>query len=160
MGQNTRTIHEVIQKPMQHLVVADFDFKISLARRLTRELMKKGQAKLATDILPLALFNEPERDEARAVIALEIRRGDPNSDVPGKVANELKIKIDAERNAKPPSIKGSPFPVSTQTLCGAVGVEFKPLVFLSPRPRHQRRPADRQRRENTWAEARPTSTRP
>ena len=75
-GQRTHTIHEEIQNPLTQLLAnADFDFKIVVARRLTRELVKKGQAEFAADMLPLAYFSEPEKDEARAVIALEIQRG-------------------------------------------------------------------------------------
>ena len=73
-----------------------------------------------------------ERDQARAVIALEIHRVDKGSDAPRKVANDLKTKIDAERNTKGSSIKSKQFPVSTQTLCSAAGVEFKPLVSAPP----------------------------
>jgi hypothetical protein len=127
-GQRLRTIHEDIQAPLTQLQgSADFDFKIGVARRLTRDLAKKGKAEFAADILPLSLFTEPERDEARAVIALEIKRADPSSDVPQRVAEALKARIETELNAKKKTIAWNPYPASAQTLCLAAGLEFRPL---------------------------------
>lgn len=130
-GQRGHTIHEEIQKPLgQYLRNAEFDFKIELARRLTRELVKKGQAEFAADMLPLAYFNDPEKDEASAVIALEIKRADPGSHLPHQIAEALKARIEAESQKKTPNWK--PYPASAQTLCGAVGLEFHPLAMPKP----------------------------
>jgi hypothetical protein len=74
----------------QPLVPSESDFRVTLARRLTRELARRGQAQLAADLLPLALFTDAEKADARATIALEIYRADRNSAVPPKVAEELK----------------------------------------------------------------------
>ena len=130
-GQRTHTIHEEVQNPLNRLLsTADFDFKIALARRLTRELVKKGQAEFAADILPLAYFSDPEKDEASAVIALEIRRADPGSALPHQIAEALKARIESESKSKSPNWK--PYPASAQTLCGAVGIEFHPLALPKP----------------------------
>ena len=134
MGQRPHTIHEEIQKPLsQFLMGADFDFKIVQARRLARELVRKGQAEFAADILPLALFTDSEKDEARAVIALEILRMEPNSDLPHRIAETLKVKIERDSKAKSPNWK--PYPASAQTLCGAVGIDFHPLSLPKPNER-------------------------
>jgi hypothetical protein len=132
-GQKHRTVHEELRKSLQHLAHADPDFKFAVARRLTREIVKKGQAEFAADLLPQVLFNDAQRDEALAVVALEIRRQDPGSDVPARVAAQLKGKIEREAKAKAdPKAKDkgpawNPYPASAQPLCAAVGIDFKPL---------------------------------
>ena len=128
MGQKTFTVLEELRKPLEQAAAqAEPDFKFLLARRLTRELTRKGQEAFAADLLPLALFAEPEKDEARAVVALEIYRVNKNSDVPRKVAEALKARIEAELKAKTRTINWNPYPASAQILCDAVGIDFKPL---------------------------------
>jgi hypothetical protein len=100
---------------------ADFEFKITVARQLTRKLAEKGQAELAADLIPLALFKDPEKDEARAVVALEIRRVDPGSALPKTVADELKAQFAGGVKNNP-----NPYPASAQTLFTVTGVEVKP----------------------------------
>lgn len=127
MGQKTFTVLEELRKPLEQAAQADPEFKYLLARRLTRELTQKGQEALAADLLPLALFADPEKDEARAVIALEIHRANKNSDVPRQVAESLKARIETELKATPRTINWNPYPASAQILCDAVGIEFRPL---------------------------------
>ena len=127
-GQRTRTVHEEIQKPLSLLMGADFDLKIAVARRLTRELVKKGQADFAAEFLPLFLFTTPEQDEARAVVALEIRRADAGSPVPQQVAEALKSRFEAEKNSKSKTPSWNPYPASAQTLFSALGMDFRPLA--------------------------------
>jgi hypothetical protein len=129
------SIHALLVTHLGLFNQADFDLKIGVARRLTRELAKKGQSEFASDILPLALFIEPQRDEARAVIALEIKRIDPGSDVPAKVAAQLKTRIESEIKAgKNKTVNWSPYPASAQTLCGEVGIDFRPLSTPTGNP--------------------------
>jgi hypothetical protein len=118
INERVFTVHEELRQVLELLASADFDFRINVTRRLTRELYKKGQAGLAADIIPLALFAEPERDEARAVLALELYRLDKGSELARKIAEELKGKIASELNAKAggTGIKGNPFPASAYTL--------------------------------------------
>jgi hypothetical protein len=133
-GQKSHNIHEVLINLLGLLADnPDFEFKIAVARRLTRELARKGQAALAADILPLALFKEPERDEATAVIALEIHQAG-GADLAREIAlKHLKPKLDGELNAKPkPQIKGVPFPASAQTLFAVTGIETKPALLAPP----------------------------
>ncbi len=104
---------------------ADFEFRNHLTRRLTRELAKRGQAQLAADLIPAALFNPPEQDEAKAVIALEILRTDKASEWPGKIAGELKgrgLEL----------VKGVPTPASAQTLFFALDGEKTQRVVSPP----------------------------
>jgi hypothetical protein len=129
IGQKTYTVLEELRKPLEQAAQADPDFKFILARRLARELTKKGQEAFAADLLPLALFSDSEKDEARAVVALEIHRTNRNSDIPHKVAESLKARIDAEQKAKTRTINWNPYPASAQILCEAVGVEFRPLIL-------------------------------
>ena len=100
MGQKTFTVLEELRKPLEQAAQADPDFKYLLARRLTRELTQKGQEAFAADILPHALFADPEKDEARAVVAIEIHRTNKSSDIPRKVAESLKARIEPELKAK------------------------------------------------------------
>jgi hypothetical protein len=127
MGQKTFTVLEELRKPLEQAAQADIDYKLLLARRLTRELTRKGQEAFAADMLPLALFADPEKDEARAVVALEIHRLNKNSEIPRKIAEALKARIETEERAKPRTIHWNPYPASAQILCDAVGVEFRPL---------------------------------
>ena len=127
MGQKTFTVLEELRKPLEQAGHADPDFKFLLARRLTRELTKKGQEAFAADMIPNALFADPEKDEARAVVALEIHRINKASDVPRKVAESLKARIEPELKAKVRTINWNPYPASAQILCDAVGIEFRPL---------------------------------
>ncbi len=113
-----QTVHAELNttlNPLQQM--ADFDFKMILARRLTRELVKKGQADFAADYIPLFLFNDAEKDEARAAIALEIYKLDKGSGVPGRVANDLKGK----------GLKSTQYG-SAQTLIAVLGMEAIPSV--------------------------------
>ena len=125
MGQKTFTVLEELRKPLEQAGHADADFKFLLARRLTRELTKKGQEAFAADMIPNALFADPEKDEASAVVALEIHRMNKASDVPRKVAESLKARIEPELKAKVRTINWNPYPASAQILCDAVGIELQ-----------------------------------
>jgi hypothetical protein len=98
MNERTHTVYEELRQSLGLLNQADFEFRVSVARRLTRELFKKGQAGFAADIIPLALFDDAFKDEATAVIALELYRLDKGSDIARRIAEELRAKKLAELN--------------------------------------------------------------
>jgi hypothetical protein len=125
--ERPRTIHEELRQTLSPLLSADYDFRIALARRLTRTLTQKEQAAFAADILPLALFNDAEKNEARAVIALEIHRTGKGGDVPLRIAEELKTHFAG-------GITGTPYPATAQTLFTVLAVEKAPLVVQPPPP--------------------------
>jgi len=126
LNERVRTVHEELRQTLSLLIPADFEFKASVARRLTRELAKNGQATLAADLIPLAMFNDAERDEARAVVALEIWRVDHGSELCRKIAEELKAQF-ASGN-----IRGTPFPASAQTLFSLLATDKAPILAAAP----------------------------
>ena len=93
LNERVRNVHEELRITLDLLTGADYEFRISVARRLARELTKRGYANMAADLIPQALFTDAEKNETRAVIALEIYRTDRGSDVPGKIANDLKTQF-------------------------------------------------------------------
>ncbi len=116
MRPNER-VYTVLDELRQTLAIvqgADFEFKNHLARRLTRELVKREQASLAVELIPVALFTVPEQDEGKAVVALEVHRADKSSELPRKVADDLK-----SRGAE--LVKSVPTPASAQSLFIALG---------------------------------------
>lgn len=119
------TVHEELQKVLSALQPAEFEFRAQLARRLARELAAKGQADLAAQLVPLALFAPAEHPEAKALVALEVFRTDKTSGVPGAVAEELK---------GPDLLRASPPPASAQTLFVALKTDKAPLVASKPAP--------------------------
>ena len=119
------TVYEELQKTLGLVAGTDPEFRNHLTRRLTRELVKRGQPGLAVDLIPLALFSQPEQAEAKAVVALEIYRGDKASAVARAVATDL-----AGRG--PELAKASPPPASVQTLFLALNVDKAPNVVAPP----------------------------
>jgi hypothetical protein len=109
------TLHNELRITLELLRPAEFDFKALVARRLTRELVKRGQASLAADNIHTMLFEPPEQPEARAIVALEIYRLDRGSDLPGTIAEWLKSAV-----ARPNLY---PFPTSATTLWKVLGTE-------------------------------------
>jgi hypothetical protein len=134
INERVYTVHGELFNILGLLKAANFEFRIAVARRLTRELFKKGQPNFAADIIPLALFDEPEKDEARAVVALEIFRLDRGSALVQTLAEQLKTKITAELDPKGlrPGIKGNPFPASAHILLVCV---LKDKGFIASPPR-------------------------
>ena len=96
---------------------SDTDFKLVLARRLTREMVKKGQADFACDYIPLFLFSDSKRTRP-AAIALEIYKLEKGSAVPGRVAGDLKGK----------GLKLIQYPPSALTLFAVLGMDAVPSV--------------------------------
>jgi hypothetical protein len=83
------TVFEELQKTLDLVAGADADFRTLLARRLARDMVARGQAVLAVELIPVALFSQAEQAEAKAVVALEILRADKGADL-RKAAEELK----------------------------------------------------------------------
>ncbi len=125
INERPHTVHQELQSVLQLLQPADFDFRAATARKLTRELVKRGQAVLAADLLPLALFTEPEGYEARAMIALEIYRADRDSPLPRKTADELKAAFAS-------GVKGNPYPALAHPLFVQLAIEKAPQVVGNP----------------------------
>lgn len=123
LNERVYTVHEELRQTLTLVQGAEFEFKNHLARRLTRGLSKHGQAALAVELLPLALFAQPEQDEGKALIALEVLRLEKDSPVPRKAADELKAR-------GPELMKSSPTPASAQALFFALDGD-KPRQFLS-----------------------------
>ncbi|AMV26333.1 hypothetical protein VT84_18190 [Gemmata sp. SH-PL17] len=119
------TVLDELRQSLELLRAAEFEFKNHLARRLSRELTKQGQGLLAVEMIPLALFNEKEQDEAKASIALEVLRTDKGSDLPRRVMGDLKGR-------GPELMKSVPTPASAQTLFFAVDPEKAPRIIAPP----------------------------
>ena len=127
MGEQNRTVHGELRTVLGLLAPADFDLKIAVARRLTRDLAKRGHAGVAADLIPQALFTDPQKNEARAVVALEIHRTDPTSPLPRTIADDLKRQFAS-------GVSGVPHPASAHALFAATGVEKPPQVVTPPPP--------------------------
>ncbi|HYH67760.1 MAG TPA: hypothetical protein VD866_23890 [Urbifossiella sp.] len=119
VNEKVTDVHTELGRTLQLVLPADFDFRIAVARRLTRELVKKGQADVAAD-LPVMLFAGPELAEARAVVALEVWRADKAHPLPKQTADDLKGAL--AKGAMGPV----PFPASAVVLWKAVGTEKAP----------------------------------
>jgi hypothetical protein len=118
------TVFEELQLVLGLVAAADLEFRTYLARRLTRELAKRGQSALALDMIPLALFTQQEQAEAKAVVALELHRA-KESDLARRAAEELK-----NRGAE--LTKGTPQPASALTLFLILGVDKPPTIAPPP----------------------------
>lgn len=124
INERVFTVFTELQKQLGALQPADFEFRTYLARRLARDLTKRGQAELAAQVIPLALFAPPEQPEAKAIVALEVYRTDKTSGIPAAIANELKGEV----------AKASPAAASAQTLFVVLKTDKAPLVASKPTP--------------------------
>ncbi len=126
MSERTHTVHELLSQTLALLPQgsAELDLRMSLARQLTRQLTKRGQAGMAADFIPLALFTEAERDEARGLVALELYRADKNSEIARKTAEELKTRYSGAKPALAPA--------SVQTLFAILSVDKAPPMTPLP----------------------------
>jgi hypothetical protein len=124
VNARTHTVHNELLHSLGLLQQADFEFRMVTARRLARELVKKGQAGLASDIIPLVLFTDTERDEAKAVIGLELYRLNKESDVARQIGEELRTKKAEELKTAKGSIWGNPYSPSAYTLFSVKSMEL------------------------------------
>jgi DNA-directed RNA polymerase subunit RPC12/RpoP len=83
------TVHQELEKVLRLVTTADADFRAYLARRLTRELVKRDQTAIATDLIPAMLFSQAEQPEGRALVALELYRLNPASQHARREADAL-----------------------------------------------------------------------
>lgn len=120
INEKTPTVHEELGRALVLLIGTDAELRFVIARRLTRELIRRGRADVAAAIIPLTLFTDGEREEARAVVALEVYRADAQSPLPQQTAEELK-------GLKP---QNAP---SAQTLFSALKIN-KPVLYGPPPP--------------------------
>jgi len=118
------TVFEELNKVLDLVHSADPEYRNHLGRRLARELVKRGQATVAIELIPRALFTQAEQSEARALVALEIYRADKASDVSRKVAGDL-----VPRGA---DIRKGPASPSVQTLFLVVKPDKAPTVVSPP----------------------------
>ncbi|MDB5307364.1 MAG: hypothetical protein JWO38_1566 [Gemmataceae bacterium] len=125
INEKVDTVHGELQRTLQLLQGADFDLKAALARRLTRELVKQGQAELAAGV-PVMLFTEPEQPEAKAIVALEIFRADRGAVKARQIADELKAQLAGGAGGR------NPTPAMAVTLWLVLGVEKPPPVVAPP----------------------------
>jgi hypothetical protein len=125
INEKVNSVHTELRQTLDLLRPADFDFKAAVTRRLTRELVRRGQAELAAGI-PVMLFTEPEQAEAKAIIALEIYRLDRGSDKARQIADELKGLLGGGTAGR------SPLPASAQTLWLVLGTDKAPTVVTPP----------------------------
>ena len=125
VSERVHTVHEELRLTLRLLDGTDFDTKAAIARRLARELAKRGQPGLAVEI-PVFLFTDAEMPEAKAIVALELFRADRGSPDARKVADELKAILAGGITGR------SPTPASAQTLWAAVGTEKAPSFFAAP----------------------------
>ncbi len=119
------TVHEELRKLLGASQAGPLDYRLHLLRRLTRELVKRGQTVLAVELLPLAMFAPAEHAEAKAVVALEIYRADRGSKYPAEVAKEL-----AARGAE--LAKSNPRPASAQILFAVLKIGRAPNLGIPP----------------------------
>lgn len=119
------TTHDVfteLRQTLQEILPADFDHRLGVARRLTRELVKRGRTDIA-GMLPTLLFGAPEQPEAKAAVALEVYRIDKANPFPAQVADELKGVL-----AKGVQPGMTPVPASAVVLWKALNTEKAPQV--------------------------------
>lgn len=118
--RGTSTVHRELTRTLELLRGAEFDYRAAVARRLTRELARRGQPGLAVENLHTMLFEAAEQPEARAVVALEIYRLDKDSEHPRAVAEWLKQVV------RSPNL--NPYPASATTLWKVLGTDKVPLI--------------------------------
>lgn len=110
------TVFEELNKTLDLVQSADLEYRTHLARRLTRELLKRGQVAMAVELVPRALFSATEQPEGKAIVALELYRADKSSDQARKIAEELAAR-------GPELAKIVPAPASAQTLLLALKMD-------------------------------------
>jgi hypothetical protein len=117
------TVHEELRRVLGALQAAPFEFRADVARRLTRELVKRGQPSVAVELIPLALFTPPEQPEAKAAVALEVYRAEKGSKYVAEVAKELAAR-------GPELAKANPRPASAQVLFAVLKTEKAPNLGI------------------------------
>ncbi|MBA4063713.1 MAG: hypothetical protein C0501_08370 [Isosphaera sp.] len=125
LTERVHTVHEELQQTLALLGGAEFECKAMAARRLTRDLARKGHPGFAAETVALALFGGAERDEGRAVVALEVLPVD--RELARRTADDLKAAFG-------PAVKGIPYAVSAPALFTAVRTDKPPAWPAEPAP--------------------------
>ncbi|MCS7271600.1 MAG: zinc-ribbon domain-containing protein, partial [Gemmataceae bacterium] len=87
--ERIRTVHEELRLWLSLLQGADYDLRLAGARRLGRYLLDHDQWELALDGLPLMLFQDNERHDIRAQLALEAHLLGKGNERLSRLAREL-----------------------------------------------------------------------
>ena len=128
-----RTVHDELQKTLAVVRAADADTRQALTRRLTREYVKRGRPEMAEEVAAF-LFDGPDREDARAMVALELFRANAGGTKPKDVADEqlrtytAKPKTEPGK-APPPAVAPPPF---VQGLWLTVNTSGKPPPGVAP----------------------------
>ncbi len=104
----------------------DLDIRLSIVRRLARELTKAGKPELLQEILTQA-FTDAEFPEASAQVALESLKAGASPDKIQPIAEVLKTTIGAAGGF-------NPTPISAQVLWQKLGTPGAPAVVGPPGP--------------------------
>jgi hypothetical protein len=123
-NEHVFNVLEELRKTLGLVPGVDADFRTHLARRLTRELVKRGQAGLAIKLIPLALFSKAEQPEAEAAVALEVNRAERGAPTVLAAAKALKDRPLGDLKTAP----------SAQILFSVLKTEQAPLLFPPPAP--------------------------
>lgn len=70
-AERQRSVHEELRLFLSLLSGADYDLRLCAAHRLNLLLLDRAQSELALESLPLLLFQDNERNEVRALLALQ-----------------------------------------------------------------------------------------
>lgn len=113
-GERIRSIHEELRLSLALLQGADYDLRCSSAQRLADQLLEKDQLELALASVPLLLFNDAERNEVRALLALQTHRRGKGAELVARVSRDV-LPAAANSN-KGPATNPLPPPVSPAVL--------------------------------------------
>lgn len=116
------TVFNELQLTLGLLQGADFDTKMATARRLARDLARRGGGALAGDLVVM-LFSESQYPEARAAVALELLKHDPAAELPRQVADDLRGLLEKGGG------NAAPFPASAQTLWRVLKTDKAPALL-------------------------------
>ncbi len=127
-SERPRTVYDELRQTLALIQGAEADFRTVAARRIALELAAAGQPHIAADLLPLTLFGDNERTEARAAIALLIRQRDATSELPARIAQEIVRTTSGPEPAPTPTAAPS-----VLSLCAVCGIkQAPPLPPLPP----------------------------
>jgi hypothetical protein len=125
------TVHEELRLTLALVKSAEFDLKAALARRLTRELVKRGQVGIV-EALPGMLCDAPaEKDEVRALVALELYRLNVAGSRPKEISDELARQYSGKQAPQAPFVLGLWVTVPPTGVKGAPAVPAFPPGSVS-----------------------------
>lgn len=139
-GERSRSIHEELRLALALLQGAEYDLRLGYARLLAEQLLDKNQVELALESLPLLLFADAERNDVRALLALEAHRRNIGADAIARLSRELLPTPRGESKTQAPALpSASP---SALVLWQVLSVEkappLPPLPAQGPVPENLR----------------------